>query len=250
MPQNSWFSIFRPNPDAKLRMFCFSYAGGGTTTFRRWFHRLPSWVEIVAIRLPGREERLQDEIYTQMDTLINALQEVFLDYLDKPFVFFGHSMGALVSFNLAHSLSHANKKMPLQLFISSFKAPHRSSTTDNYHLLSDELLIQKLDLLNGTPRWLLNDPNAMKLFLPTFRADLKVCETYLFNEKKPLDIPFHVFGGDNDLLVDQKELQFWKQHTKSDFSLQLFSGGHFYLHSKSRVPLLAQISTHLHDIIK
>ncbi len=241
MSDNFWLSTFHPNPEATMKMFCFSYAGGGTRPFRRWFQHLPDWLELHAIRLPGREERLDEPAYTALSPLIEELLRQLTRYFDKPFVFFGHSMGALVAFNFVLALRRAQLPLPKQLFISSFRAPHRSHTTTNYHQLPDEELIEKLDILRATPRWILRDARAMRQFLPTFRADLTLCETYLFDQSPPLDIPIHVFGGEDDILVDEEELYHWKHHTTADFSVSLFPGGHFYLHSKSRVSLLKKI---------
>lgn len=101
---NSWVTYLRPKPQAKLRLFCFHYAGGGALSFRSWSDSLPPAVEVCAIELPGRGSRLLEPPFTQLELLIQELTRILLPWLDKPFAFFGHSMGALVSFELARIL--------------------------------------------------------------------------------------------------------------------------------------------------
>ncbi len=101
---NNWVACAKPNPQAKLRLFCFHYAGGGASVFRGWRDSLPQSVEVCAIELPGRGMRLRESPFTQLEPLVQHLASTLLPYLDKPFAFFGHSMGGLVSFELTRLL--------------------------------------------------------------------------------------------------------------------------------------------------
>jgi medium-chain acyl-[acyl-carrier-protein] hydrolase len=101
---SNWFLCQKPERRASLRLFCFPYAGGSASIFRGWAQHLPPTVEVCAIQLPGRGGRLLEPAITRMPRLIQAIAPAFVPYLDIPFAFFGHSMGTLISLELARYL--------------------------------------------------------------------------------------------------------------------------------------------------
>lgn len=169
--------------------------------------------------------------FTQLEPLVQVIAEVLLPYLDKPFALFGHSMGAVVSFELARLLRRQYKREPLHLFVSGRRAPQIPSSQACIHTLPEVAFLDKLRRLNGTPTAVLENVELMQLLLPTLRADFAVIETYIYAAEPPLSCPITVFGGLQDDEVGLDDLQAWRQHTNACFSLQLFPGDHFFLHS-------------------
>ncbi|NET61249.1 MAG: thioesterase [Symploca sp. SIO2E6] len=240
--QNPWFRNYQPNPQANLRLFCFPYAGGGASIFRLWAKELPSEIEVYPVQIPGRENRLRESPFTQLSPLIQALIQVLPPYLDRPFAFFGYSMGALVSFELTRELRRQNLPIPSQLIIACRRAPQIPYQKPFTHKLSDAEFVEDLRLKGGTPEEVLQNPELMELLLPIVRADLAVNDTYSYTTELPLDCPISVLGTSEDREVSREQLDAWREHTTSSFSLEMFPGNHFFLINKGRSLLLQAIS--------
>lgn len=161
--------------------------------------------------------------------MMRALSGALGPWMDKPFAFFGHSMGALIGFEFARHLRRHGRELPLHLFVSGFRAPQLRDPGPPMHDLPDAELIERLRGLKGTPEESLRDPELMGLFLPTVRADLKFCETYVYQDEPPLDCPISAYGGASDDRVSERELSAWAAQTSRAFSLRIFAGGHFYI---------------------
>ncbi|ASC71013.1 Linear gramicidin dehydrogenase LgrE [Halomicronema hongdechloris C2206] len=234
---NSWITCPCPNPQATLRLFCFPYAGGGALTFRGWEAHLPATVELCPIELPGRGMRLREPPFDRLAPLAEAIVEALLPCLDKPFAFFGHSMGALLSFEVARRLRRLQRQ-PGQLFISGRRAPQWPDPDPPIHALPEAEFIAELRRLNGTPAAVLENRELMQLLLPTLRADFAVLETYGYEPAPPLNCPIAAFGGLQDPDVTCEMLEAWRQQTCSGFSLQMLPGDHFFLHAAQ--PMLGQ----------
>lgn len=244
---NSWVTCPKPNPQAKLRLFCFHYAGGGALSFRTWSDSLPLTVEVCPIELPGRGFRLMEPPFTRLEPLIQAIAHALLPCLDKPFAFFGHSMGGLVSFELAQILRKKYDLSPVHLFVSGRRAPQVPDPKPPIHALAEPAFLEELRRLNGTPEAVLENAELMQLLLPTLRADFAVIETYVYAPEPPLDCPITAFGGLQDREVSCDDLKAWQEQTNAAFSLQMLPGNHFFLHSAQ--PLLLQsLSRELHRI--
>ncbi|MEH2439517.1 thioesterase II family protein [Nostoc sp.] len=228
---NSWVICPQPNPQANLRLFCFPYAGGNAAIFRTWPNNLPSNVEVCAVEYPGRGRQIQSAPLTRLEPLVEAIAPVLMPYLDKPFAFFGYSMGGLVSFELTRLLRSYYSLSPFHLFISARRAPQIQPTKPPLHILSDADLLNELRSLNGTPKAVLENPELMQIFLPVLRADFAVIETYIYTQKQPLECPITVFGGLEDQEVSHEALQAWREQTIAAFSLHQFNSGHFFIHS-------------------
>ncbi|AHJ29010.1 Thioesterase [Nodularia spumigena CCY9414] len=242
--KNPWLIFPQPNPQAKLRLFCFPYAGGGASIFREWYKQLNREIEICAVQLPGRENRLIETPFNHLKSLINALSQEILPNLNQPFAFFGHSMGGLISFELARYLQQKHDLKPLHLFISGARAPHILETKPPIHNLPQPEFIQELRRFNGTPAAILENREFMKLFSPTLRADFAVLETYIYTESAPLSCGITALGGWEDTEVTLEKLVAWKQHTIDNFSIEMLPGNHFFLHSH-RVQLLELLSKYI-----
>jgi medium-chain acyl-[acyl-carrier-protein] hydrolase len=234
-------TYLQSHPAADTRLFCFPYAGGGTISFHSWKNNLPENIEICAIELPGRGMQRKLPPFTQLEPLIQAIAVNILPHLDKPFAFFGHSMGAIISFELTRFLRKNYAIEPLHLLVSGRRAPQISSQEPFLHTLPEPEFLDELRQLNGTPDVVLNNTELMQLLLPILRADFAVIETYVYKEELPLNIPITAFGGLQDPEANFTELEAWRQQTNATFSLQMLPGDHFFLHSAENL-LLYSIS--------
>jgi len=232
------------NPQARMRLFCFPAAGGGTLAYRNWSGQLPSHVELRPVKLPGREARIGEACFQEALPLARALASGLGLYLDRPFAFFGHSMGALLAFELARELRRRRGPMPLCLMVSGCSAPRIPLAREFFHTLPDIELIDKLRTYyaGGTPEAVLQEEELMALFLPVIRADFAVTNAYIYSPEPLLDCPIHAFGGKTEHEFSEADLEAWREETTGSFSLELFPGGHFYLDEPSRPALLRRIS--------
>lgn len=240
---DAWFVSHRPNPQATLRLFCFPYAGGNTSIFHGWPNLLPPTVEVYSAQLPGRGRRLMEEPLTRMPALVEAISQAILAHLDKPFAFFGHSLGAIVGFEVCRLLRKRQQREPQHLFVSGSGAPQTTDTGRALHDLPDSKFLKGLREFNGTSREILENGELMELLLPTLRADFAVSETYVYTPEPPLDCPITAFGGLQDYEVSRKRLEAWRTQTNAGFSLRMFAGDHFFLHKAE--PLLKVLTGEL-----
>lgn len=211
-------------------------------SYRTWADFLPKNIEIFPIELPGRGGRMRDIPYQNMQPLVNDLGEALLPYLEKPFVFFGHSMGALIGFELARLFRKRQLPGPLHLFASGHVAPQAGYTHKPIFDLPEPDFIEELRKLEGTPEAVLNNAELMQLLIPMLRADFEVNETYSYEPEPPLEIPISAYGGLTDNDVSRELLEAWREQTASEFKLQMFAGGHFFLQDSQK--LLLHTLTH------
>jgi medium-chain acyl-[acyl-carrier-protein] hydrolase len=232
---------------AKQRLFCFPFGGAGASIYRDWQDTLPKSIEVCAVQLPGREERLSEKPFTDVALLVAELAEVLAPYLDRSFAFFGHSMGALISFELARHLRKNNQSIPKYLFISGRPAPQIPINAPPTFNLPDSELIQELRQIQGTPEPILQNPELMALLLPLLRADFELCQTYHYHHELALDSQFFVFGGLADPDISQESLVAWRAQTNYPMKLQMFPGGHFFIHN-AQESILQIISQQLNPL--
>lgn len=240
-----WINRWRYKPQARLRLFCFPYAGGGASIFRFLSEQAPAEIEICPVQLPGRENRLSEPAFFSLDLLLATLLKILSPYFDIPYAFFGHSMGALISFELARSLRQIRQiRKPGHLFVSGHRAPHLSDPRPPAHLLPDPQLIETLRRLHGTPEDVLEHGELLQLLLPLLRADFTLCETYNYRLEPPLSCPISALGGLQDQEVPHESILAWRQHTSDSFQTHFFPGNHFFLNTEQKA-----LSTVLfHDI--
>jgi medium-chain acyl-[acyl-carrier-protein] hydrolase len=221
--------IRRPSQSARLRLFCFPYAGGSALTFRAWGSGLPPDVEVCAVQLPGHGTRMKEQPFARLGPLVRDAAAALRPHLNEPFAFFGHSMGALVAFEVARLLRKEHRLAPRQLFVSGARAPQLDRTEPTTYDLPDSELLEDLRNLNGTPKEVLEEPELMRMLLPILRADFAVCQTYEYAYDLPLECPVTAFGGTVDTAVSRESLEAWRAQTTSDFSFHLLPGDHFFL---------------------
>ncbi|NEP17640.1 MAG: thioesterase [Leptolyngbya sp. SIO4C1] len=222
----------------QLRLLCFAYAGGSAWIFRPWSQQQPDTVEVCAIELPGRGQRMLEPALTDLPTVIQSLGPELLPYLDCPFACFGHSLGALIAFELCRWLRRTVQLSPVQFWASAARAPHLKHDEPLMHCLSDADFIIALQRYNGTPPSILNHTEMMSLLLPTLRADFTLLETYQYQPAAPLDCPIVGLWGTQDPIVTQAEVAAWQAHGVG-FSLQAVGGDHFFVQQPGFLEVLA-----------
>jgi medium-chain acyl-[acyl-carrier-protein] hydrolase len=240
-PYSLWLSRPKTIPNSKIRLFCFPYAGGGATLYRPWVEALPPEIEVVAVQLPGRENRLGETPFLEIEPLLDALVPAILPHLnEKPFAFFGYSLGALVSYELVRRLQSEARILPRHLFVAARRAPHLPGTNTPLHDLSDEDFMAELRRLKGTPDEILRQTDLMQFLLPLLRADFTLNETYIYQERSPLTVPITAFGGLSDDDISRDDMDAWRCLTTEKFTLRMMQGDHFFIHT-ARTTLLQAI---------
>jgi medium-chain acyl-[acyl-carrier-protein] hydrolase len=242
MTPSPWQVRWRPVPAATVRLLCLPHAGGGAGAYRTWAESLADHgVEVVAIRLPGRETRFHERPYTRLPELVAALIDDLRPVFDQPYAWFGHSMGALVAFEACRLARRLGLPSPDRLLVSGRPAPHLVPRESRVHNAPVPRFLARLREMNGTPPELLNDPGALASLLPTLRADFAIAETYQYRTGPPLEVPISAFGGASDVFANAEELRGWGQHSTAGCTVRVLDGGHFFLHDFHRrlLPLVA-----------
>lgn len=237
-----WILKPRPNAAARYRLFCFPYAGGGSSAYRTWATELPADVELCLVQMPGRESRWKDTPFLDMAGLVATAHDALREHFDRPYMFFGHSLGGLVAFELARALRASGSRGPAHLFISAHRAPHLPNPHPEMRHLDDGPFVDEIKRrYGGIPQAVLDTPDLLQLVLPCLRADFTVFETYQYRDGQPLDIPISAFGGTTDGYVKQDALAEWAAQTSQPFSLRMLPGDHFYLQNE-RAAVYASIA--------
>jgi len=226
-----WIVFRKPRPNARVRLLCFPFAGGGALAYRAWTTEMPEAIDVLPVQLPGRERRLREKPHIRMEALVDDLASVLVPYVDRPFAIFGHSMGSIVGYEVACRLFRDLGVKPLLLAVSARRAPHLPSDRDEDYKLPDDQLCDRLREMKGTPAEVLANPELMQLMLPLIRADFELNDTYDRPDHPPLDCPVSAFGGLKDAEVSREDLEAWSRVSTGAFKQRMFPGDHFYLHS-------------------
>lgn len=226
-----WFRRFARTRDAPVRLVCFPHAGGGAGFFRTWPAFLSEDVELVAVQYPGRHDRFTEPMIDDMDPLAEAITAAVESAVEKPTVFFGHSLGATVAFEVATRLS--TRRRPAWLVASGRAAPGRLRPND-VHLRDDLGVETYLRELGGTDTRVLDDPELRELAIPVVRNDLRVAGTYRYRDGPPLSCPITAVTGRDDHTFPVTDALAWAGHTTGPFEHHALPGGHFYLEGAPR----------------
>jgi medium-chain acyl-[acyl-carrier-protein] hydrolase len=245
---DAWFQRAPTTGRVELEIFCFPYAGGSAQVFKKWPKLLPSTAQVVSVELPGRGARMQEPPFASLPDLIDDLEKAVWRTLDKPFVFFGHSMGAIIAFELARALRRKYDREPQALFVSGCKAPQLPRGQPvTYNLPPDEF-IDELIKLEGTPKEIIEDSVLMEIMLPLLRADFQIAQTYEYIADAPFRCPIIAYCGLQDHETGSDKLSAWKEQTVSEFSLHMLPGDHFFIRS-SQDELLRLLAHKLREFI-
>jgi medium-chain acyl-[acyl-carrier-protein] hydrolase len=245
----AWVTRPLPRPDARLRLFCLPYAGGGASLFRAWAKQFAADVEVCPVQLPGRESRLFETRYRRIGPLVQALVFELGNEFVRPFALFGHSLGALVAYELARWSQSTGASGLAALYVSGHRAPHLPNRHPMIHTLPDDQFVRELRRLDGTPAEVLEDEELRELMLPLLRADFALAETYEHEPGELLDCPVKAFGGRGDWVVAEDEIVAWRACTRGPFSHRMLPGGHFLVDSASGL-LVEQLEQDVRGLLR
>jgi surfactin synthase thioesterase subunit/glycosyltransferase involved in cell wall biosynthesis len=245
--RSRWFPAAADAKPGQIRLFCFPHAGGGALAYRSWRQELPERFSVTPAQLPGREARISEPPVEDLAALIEMLTEEMQRCLELPCVFFGHSMGAVIAFELARSLRRNALPLPLALFASGARAPQFRENYAPPPEPAEAEFIAELRRLNGLPAEILDNPEAMRLLLPVLRADARLYRNYAYKPEPPFDFPIFAYGGAHDPNVRREHLQAWARQTTGPFHIREFAGGHFFLQTR-RAEFLAALSADLNRL--
>ncbi len=224
-----WIARLSRPAKTQLRMFCFPHVGSGAAAFNSWLDQVPAEVELCAIRLPGRESRLQEPLMDDWRELVGTLERVMSSLLDVPFVLVGHCSGSVLAYELARRLRAAGSAPPATVVLSSTQGPAVRRIDEPLHLLPRDELLRRVVNYGGMAAEVLSDPDLIDMFERILRADYRVIERLEYSAGPPLDVPIVVVGGRRDEFVSPTDMAAWSAETTREFSLHLLDAGHYVL---------------------
>nr|AXL06038.1 thioesterase [uncultured bacterium] len=223
-----WVRRFHPAPDAGTRLVCLPHAGGSASFFFPVSSALAPAVEVLAVQYPGRQDRRREPPVDNVPDLADQIFAALRHLDDRPLALFGHSMGAILGYEVALRMKDAGLPPLVGLFASGRRAPSRYRN-ERVHELSDARIVSELRTLGGTDTAMLSDPEVLEMILPAVRGDYRAVETYRHDPDRRLDCPLTVLTGDSDPRVSMDEARAWEEHTTGPTDLQVYPGGHFFL---------------------
>lgn len=247
--KKSWLISINETKNAIHTVVCCHYAGGGASVFRGWDKYFPKDVRIVAIQLPGREERFSEEPLLSIGKVIDGLFPEISSLLNETasYSIFGHSIGALVGFELARKVRSI--LLPKVLIISAAGAPQLNFKRELIGHLPDKDFVEKLKIYNGLPESLIENNELLNMFIPMLRADLSILEGYKYKESQPLEFPILALGGSEDPIISAKDIGSWCVQTRQLFTMRIFNGDHFFI-KNNQEQVLKYISQTIQENIK
>jgi medium-chain acyl-[acyl-carrier-protein] hydrolase len=230
MSRSRWLGSVRGNPRARLRLFCFPYAGGAANLFAQWWRELPEEVEVCPVELPGRWARWREEPIRDVVTVSRLFARELEALAGEPFVLYGHSLGGLLAYETTLRLREAGRPLPKALMMSGRLPPDTPLRRDLLHTLADQQFVQ------GIARYyepihpaVLSDPEGQAMFLRVVRADMEMFETYRAQPVVPLDLPIWAFAGREDGAAPPQDMDGWSRFSTHEVTVRVMEGGHFFI---------------------
>ena len=213
----------------KFKLFCIPHAGGSASVYSKWNKFTQPYIEVVPIELAGRGKRFNENLYSSVNEAVEDIYKIIKDDLKTDYALFGHSMGSLIAYELAHYIIKLQKDSPKHIFLSGKKAPHIKADNICIDDLSDTEFKDKILSLSGTPKEIFQNKDMLNIFEPILKADLRILDAYKYFERgEKLNCNITILNGKNDNLTIN-DIWSWKQHTSKSCNIYLFKGGHFYL---------------------
>jgi surfactin synthase thioesterase subunit len=220
---------FRKAASGACQLVCLPHAGGSASAFRSW-QAVSAQLDIVAVQLPGREDRFPEPLLYTLSDVLDGLIPALASVTSRRYALFGHSMGALLAFEAAHRLSQLKLPAPEALFVGSFPAPDLATDREPLYDLPDDKLTDWMIRVDGISPDALAYPDLLRLMLPMTRADLRIVDAYRWEPRQQLDCPIRVFVGDEDPEVSLAASHAWRRHTSRYLGTRPLPGGHFCVH--------------------
>ncbi|MBO1414070.1 thioesterase II family protein [Streptomyces sp. FH025] len=235
--ESSWIRRFRPTPtdddsDERVQLVCFPHAGGAASSFLPLIRALPDSIEPLALQYPGRQDRYREPLLDSIPALADATYRALRPQLGGRFAFFGHSLGAVLAFEVARRFEQRTATGPVRLFASARRSPS-VVRTEAVHLRDDAGLIAEMRRLSGTDRSVFEDEEILRMTLPVLRADYRAIETYAPPFGFRLTCPITVLVGDADPVTSLTDAHAWSMHSAAETDVHVLPGGHFYLDAQT-----------------
>lgn len=226
---SDWLRQFQPAPGSEMRLVCFPYAGGAASYYFPLAKSLAPGIEVHAVQYPGRQDRYREPVIDDIHRLADAFFPAVRELTDRPLALFGHSMGAVMAYEVALRLEERLGVKPVVLFASGRRAPSRYRAEDDVHQRDDAGLLAEIQSLEGTNSAVLQDPELLQMVLPALRGDYRAIETYRSVPDSSVSCPVVALIGEDDPKVSVDEARDWERHTSGEFDLRSYPGGHFFL---------------------
>ena len=248
-----WFSTLHSVPDPQVTLIAFHYGGGNSSAYRNWGRYLPPNVNLLGVDLPGRGARYREPLIDRVEAVVDGLEQGMRlqrsIFATEKLVYFGHSIGALIAYELAKRMIARVGMVPRHLIVSGAMAPHLLRTRPPLHALPKPQFVAELRKYGGTPEAFFQNEELMDLFIPILRSDFAIAETYRMNRLDPLACDLSVYGGSHDTAVSAEGLAAWEVLTTGACEIRMFSGGHFFLHEVERA-VVTTVSSVLEKIAR
>jgi pyochelin biosynthesis protein PchC len=225
-----WCRVFRPRPAATTRLICFPQAGGSATVFHDWAARVPPWVEVVAVQYAGRQDRADEEPVSDLVALASLVATDVEPLFDRPVVFFGHSLGATIAFEVARRL-RPRFPTPLARLVVSARLPPGSSRPGSGGVRSDEEIRRYLEQVGGRSAAVVGDEELWRLAVPALRSDLRMADDYAYTDGVPLACPITVIAGEDDHDCGPAAMRGWAAHTIGALDEHVVPGDHHFVNA-------------------
>jgi surfactin synthase thioesterase subunit len=231
MMSTPWL-VRQSGPVRKLRLYCFPYAGGSAAAFAGWPDALGPNIDVCMVQMPGRGTRICEAPLTNLPEVVAAIAQVISSQGTMPFAFFGHSLGALLAFEVSRFMMLHYLQLPVHLFVSGCDAPQHRSEPKGLHRLPDGELIEAIKLYNGTPPEVLDNRELMELLLPLLRADFSLVDNYRYRHGLRLPMALTVLAGNQDDHIDPLQVDGWAKETNSTCDVHWIEGDHFFINTQ------------------
>jgi medium-chain acyl-[acyl-carrier-protein] hydrolase len=224
-----WIKLSKVENDY-FRVFCFPYSGATAQVFRPLTQLLPKGISVYSYELPGRGRRFGEEIPGTISEIIEEIHLSIVGMLDKPYVFLGHSLGGILSYEMARHIKAHGHPLPRHLFVTGIRAPQVPKREKNTFDLPRNEFIEKIKEMGGTPSEIFSNEEMLDIMVPILRKDFQIYETYSFTADIPVPFPITAIGGIDDKFVTREDLELWSIHTSSLFEIHMLKGDHFFIH--------------------
>jgi medium-chain acyl-[acyl-carrier-protein] hydrolase len=231
-------------PNARMRLFCFTYAASSARIFRSWNDYVPEWLEVSGCELPGHGTRLPEKAIDTQDEAAQEIADTLEPLLDRPYALFGHCLGAALAYEATRILRDRGKAQPVHLFCSGARGPHLGIPIGDVENMGDDEFIEHMHAAYSVPIEFLRHPQMGPLFLPMVRADARMTHNYRYSPGPPMSYPITAVAGETDLEILPEHLEGWRQHTTARVTTRLYPGNHFFF-QESAPRLLADFVSEL-----
>lgn len=227
--KNPVFVRKEDRPAARVRIFCFTYAGSSAQSFLTWNDHVPKTIEVTGFELPGHGRRLAEgKAIRTYEEAAKYIADNLQPVLNKPYALFGHCLGAVLAYEATRILRARGARQPLRLFASGARGPHLGIPIADVNSMNDEQFIEHFNSTYGASMDVLRNPQMRPLVLPTVRADAYMTQIYRYSPGDPVSYNITALAGNNDGDVNLEQMEGWREHTTGAVTTRQYEGNHFY----------------------